>query len=118
MVEIGGRPILWHIMKHYLHHGKDDFLIACGYMGNFIKSYFLDQYSLGGNLKIDFGCDMVQRQESYAERWSVNLVDTGLATNTGGRLLRLKSWLSVNTIGPPLKPTRCLRGLLSSKEIP
>lgn len=97
MVEIGGRPVLWHIMKHFAHFGEDEFLIACGYMGEFIKGYFLDEYNLSGHLKIDFGRGMVQREESNTEDWSVNLVDTGLDTNTGGRLLRLKRWLDSGT---------------------
>jgi len=97
MVEIGGRPILWHIMKHYAHHGQDDFYVACGYMGDFIKSYFLDQYNLSGNLSIDFGRNMMKREEAEAENWKVNLIDTGLHTMTGGRLLRLKSHLDQGT---------------------
>lgn len=97
MVEIGGRPILWHIMKQYAAFGQDDFVIACGYKSDFIKNYFLDQYNLSGNLKIDFQRGMVQREESEAENWTVNLVDTGLLTSTGGRLLRLKSWLDKST---------------------
>lgn len=90
MVEIGGQPILWHIMKHYYHFGVDDFVIACGYMGNFIKSWFLDQHNLSGDLSIDFNKGMVQRAEADSEDWIVNLVDTGLKTNTGGRLRRLQ----------------------------
>ena len=97
MVEIGGRPILWHIMKQYASFGQDDFLIACGYKSDFIKNYFLDQYNLSGNLKIDFRRGMVQREESEVEDWTVNLVETGLHTNTGGRLLRLKPWLDRST---------------------
>lgn len=97
MVEIGGYPILWHIMKHYAHFGEDEFLIACGYLGDFIKSYFLAQYSLNGNLKIDFAREMVQQRERNCESWSVSLMDTGLSTNTGGRLLRLKRWLDSGT---------------------
>ena len=97
MVEIGGRPILWHIMKQYAAFGQDDFVIACGYKSDFIKNYFLDQYNLSGNLKIDFQRGMVHREESEAENWTVNLVDTGLLTSTGGRLLRLKSWLDKST---------------------
>ena len=97
MVEIGGRPILWHIMKHYAHHHFDDFHIALGYMGDFIKSYFLDRYNLTGNLSIDFANGDIRRTEAETERWSVNLVDTGSKTNTGGRLLRLKRWLSDST---------------------
>lgn len=97
MVEIGGRPILWHVMKSYARYGHDDFLIACGYMGDFIKKYFLDQFNVAGDLKIDFGRDMMQRSEPEAESWSVNLVDTGLHTMTGGRLLRLQNKLRRET---------------------
>jgi len=97
MVEIGDQPILWHVMKHYQHYGVDEFLIACGYMGDFIKSYFLDKHNLNGNLRIDFSRGMVQRAEAESEDWTVNLIDTGLSTNTGGRLLRLKEWLKDET---------------------
>lgn len=97
MVEIGGKPILWHIMKHFAHHGFDDFYIALGYMGDFIKSYFLDRVNLSGNLSIDFATGEIERTEAETERWSVNLVDTGLKTLTGGRLLRMKRWLSGGT---------------------
>ena len=97
MVEIGGRPILWHIMKHFAHHGQDDFHVACGYMGDFIKGYFLDQYNLAGNLSIDFGRNMMKRDEAEAENWKVTLTDTGLHTMTGGRLLRLKHHLDGGT---------------------
>lgn len=97
MVEIGGRPILWHIMKHYAHHGFDEFQIALGYMGDFIKDYFLDRYNLTGNLSIDFATGEIRRSEAETERWTVNLIETGLKTNTGGRLLRLKRWLSDST---------------------
>lgn len=97
MVEIGGRPILWHIMKHFAHHGQDEFNIACGYMGDFIKNYFLDQYNLSGDLSIDFGRNVVARKETEAESWRVNLFDTGIDTQTGGRLLRLKSRLDSGT---------------------
>lgn len=97
MVEIGGRPILWHIMKGFARYGHDDFLIACGYMGDVIKKYFLDQFNVAGDLKIDFGRDMMHRSEAEAESWSVNLVDTGVHTMTGGRLLRLQDKLHRET---------------------
>ncbi len=97
MVEIGGRPILWHIMKHFAHFGQDDFYVACGYMGDFIKSYFLDQYNLAGDLTLDFGRNMVHRAEKEVESWKVSLIDTGLNTMTGGRLLRLRSYLDRGT---------------------
>jgi len=97
MVEIGGRPILWHIMKHFAHFGQDDFYVACGYMGDFIKNYFLNQYNLAGDLTLDFGRNMVHRAETEVESWKVNLIDTGLNTMTGGRLLRLRSFLDRGT---------------------
>lgn len=97
MVEIGGKPILWHIMKHYAHYRCDDFYVACGYMGDFIKGYFLDRYNLTGNLSIDFAKNTIKRSDTEVERWNVNLVDTGLNTMTGGRLLRLRRWLSDGT---------------------
>lgn len=97
MVEIGDKPILWHIMKHYAHHGVDDFVIALGYLGDFIKSWFLDRHNLGGNLEIDFRHGKVNREAYDSEDWSVNLVETGQATMTGGRLLRLKERLDGET---------------------
>ncbi len=97
MVEIGGRPILWHIMKHFHHHGVEDFTIACGYMGEFIKSWFLDRHNISGDLCIDFRCGMVKRSEPETENWSVNMVETGLTTNTGGRLKRLQPHLENGT---------------------
>lgn len=97
MVEIGGKPILWHIMKHYAHHGCDDFFVALGYMGDFIKGYFLDRHNLNGNLTIDFAKGMVRRENADTEEWTVNLIDTGLHSLTGGRLLRMKRWLDGDT---------------------
>ena len=97
MVEIGGKPILWHIMKHFAHHGCDEFFVALGYMGDFIKSYFLDRYNLSGNLTIDFGRGMVQRAAQDSEDWKVNLIETGLHSMTGGRLRRLRDWLDGET---------------------
>lgn len=97
MVEIGGHPILWHIMKQYAQFGQNDFLIACGYKSGFIKNYFLEQHTLSGNLKIDFRRGMIHREESESENWTVNLIETGPLTNTGGRLLRLKPWLGKST---------------------
>ncbi len=97
MVEIGGKPILWHIMKHFAHHNCSDYVVALGYMGDFIKNYFLDQYNLKGNLTIDYGRNLVRRDVNDVEDWTVNLIETGTATNTGGRLLRLKSLLDSGT---------------------
>ncbi|MEK6299788.1 MAG: glucose-1-phosphate cytidylyltransferase [Acidobacteriota bacterium] len=94
MVEIGGRPILWHIMKHYAHHGFKEFFIALGYKGEIIKRYFLEYYSLNGNLTIDFKNGEILTRDKECEDWIVHLVETGLETNTGGRLKRLKDFLS------------------------
>lgn len=97
MVEIGGMPILWHLMKHYRRHGFRDFAVALGYMGNFIKSYFLERHQLSGHVSIDFATGSIERQESTVEDWKVHLVDTGVATQTGGRVRRLKPWLQGRT---------------------
>lgn len=101
MVEIGGKPILWHIMKHYLHHGFDDFVIALGYKGDYIKRYMLDYLSLNGNLRLDFPKRQVLNGNGNAtatlEDWQIELVDTGLETATGGRIKRLQPHLGKET---------------------
>lgn len=93
MVEIGGRPILWHIMKHYAHYGFNEFVIALGYKGELIKRYFLDYYLLNRSVTVNLGTGNVEIHQKHAEDWIVHLVDTGLHTMTGGRLLRLREWL-------------------------
>ena len=93
MVEIGGRPILWHIMKHYAHYGFSEFVVALGYRGEEIKRYFLDYYQLNGNVSIDLGTGQVEVNHEQIDDWKVHLVDTGLQTNTGGRVRRLHSLL-------------------------
>lgn len=97
MVEIGGRPILWHIMKHYAHYGFKEFFIALGYKGDMIKHYFLDYYRLNGNLTTHLANGKVEVQNNVSEDWIVNLIDTGLNTLTGGRIKRLESWLKDET---------------------
>jgi glucose-1-phosphate cytidylyltransferase len=97
MVEIGTQPILWHIMKHYAHHGFKEFLVALGYKGEVIKRYFLDCHSLGGNMTVDFASGRVLREVQQFEDWRVSLVDTGPGTMTGGRVRRLHSWLKDGT---------------------
>jgi glucose-1-phosphate cytidylyltransferase len=94
MVEIGGRPILWHIMKHYAKHGYKDFVIALGYKGEYIKKYMVDYANLSSNLTVDFKQARVLRHNGNGngfDDWRVDLVDTGLETATGGRIKRLKS---------------------------
>jgi len=97
MVEIGGRPILWHIMKHYAHHGFKDFFLALGYRGEIIKRFFLDYRTLSGSMTVDLAEGAVKAQDSDCEDWMVHLKDTGQETNTGGRIKRLKPWLKDGT---------------------
>jgi glucose-1-phosphate cytidylyltransferase len=97
MVEIGGQPILWHIMKHYAHFGFKEFCIAVGYRGEIIKRFFMDYHSLNGNISIDLQSGQVDMHESECEDWLVHLQNTGQDTNTGGRVKRLESQLSDGT---------------------
>jgi glucose-1-phosphate cytidylyltransferase len=103
MVEIGGRPILWHIMMHYAHHGFDEFVVALGYKGEHIKRYMVERCSLHGNLRVSVREGLVTRNGATAllddpnEDWTAELVDTGLDTQTGGRILRLRPFLGEST---------------------
>ena len=90
MVEIGGRPILWHIMNHYASYGFNDFVIALGYKGEVIKNYFLQYYALNHDFTIDLSDNSVSYLNEHTTNWRVSLVDTGAASMTGGRVLRLK----------------------------
>ena len=99
MVEIGGMPILYHIMKHYAHYGFSDFVVAVGYKGDYIKRYMVDYCSLSGDLRIDFANRSVlfgDRTEE-SEGWTVDIVETGQRTNTGGRIKRLAPHLGNDT---------------------
>ena len=91
MVEIGGYPILWHIMKRYHKFNINNFIIALGYKGDYIKNYFSNYQLKTNNLSIDFESSKLKYITNNTENWKVNLIDTGLNTMTGGRLLRLKS---------------------------
>lgn len=97
MIEIGGRPILWHIMKHYAHYGVKEFLIALGYRGEEVKRYFLDYINLNGSMTIQLSHGKVETIDKECEDWIVHLMDTGLFTNTGGRIKRLQPWLGEDT---------------------
>ena len=97
MVEIGGRPILWHIMMHYAKYGYTEFAIALGYKGEYIKRWFQDFGSLEGSLTVHTKSGEVTRHERNVPDWTVNLVDTGLQTLTGGRIKRLQPWLGEQT---------------------
>jgi glucose-1-phosphate cytidylyltransferase len=99
MVEIGHRPILWHILKIYSHYGFSDFLIALGYKGEQIKRYMTDYASLATDLTVDLGTGAVEAHErsEESEDWRVELIDTGRHTETGGRMLRLAPYLNGET---------------------
>ncbi len=93
MVEIGGRPILWHIMKSYSHYGVNDFVICCGYLGHKIKEYFLNYSYQNADLTVDLESGAVTIHQSNVEPWRVTLVDTGQDTLTGGRVGRIASYV-------------------------
>lgn len=97
MVEIGGRPILWHIMMHYAHYGFDDFAIALGYKGEVIKKYMVEYCSLNSNLTVQLRNGKVRTHDGYALDWTVDLIDTGAGTNTGGRIKRLAPYVGNQT---------------------
>ncbi len=93
MVEIGGMPILWHIMKIYAAHGLTDFVICCGYKGEIIKRYFLEFFHRSNDLTIDLAANKVEVRRAASEPWRVTLADTGLSSMTGGRLRRVAPYL-------------------------
>jgi glucose-1-phosphate cytidylyltransferase len=93
MVEIGGRPILWHIMNICSAQGIDEFFIALGYKGEVIKDYFLSFYAINNDISIDLSTGKTTIHDGNQPKWKVHLIDTGLYTQTGGRLKRLTSWL-------------------------
>ena len=93
MVEIGSRPILWHIMKHYAGYGHNAFVVALGYKGECIKKYFVDYCALESNLSVDLGSGQIDRYDGNHLDWSVELIDTGAATLTGGRIKRLQPYI-------------------------
>lgn len=97
MVEIGGYPILWHIMQHYAHYGHRDFVIGLGYKGEYIKKYFVDYCSLDGNVIVDFKTGRVVGNGGARPEWEVSLIETGIQTNTGGRIKRLQPFLGNET---------------------
>ncbi|MFT4768056.1 MAG: glucose-1-phosphate cytidylyltransferase [Glaciecola sp.] len=94
MVEIGGRPLLWHIMKLYSHYGIEDFVICCGYKGYMIKEYFANYFLHMSDVTFDLRNNSMHVHQKYAESWKVTLVDTGENTMTGGRLARVRDYLS------------------------
>jgi len=97
MVEIGGRPILWHIMKHYSHFGNNEFVIALGYKGEYIKKYMVDFCHFNSNLTVKLNNGDVKVHDGNKVDWTVELIDTGMSTLTGGRIKRLASYLNNGT---------------------
>jgi glucose-1-phosphate cytidylyltransferase len=93
MVEIGGKPILWHIMKIYSHYGYNEFVVCCGYKGYMIKEYFADYYLHNADLTVDLSDNSMHIHKSNAEAWKVTLVDTGAETLTGGRIKRIQKYI-------------------------
>src|SRR5690606_4298334 len=97
MVEVGGMPLLWHIMMYYHRYGYREFAIALGYKGEYIKRWFKDYGALDGSMTVRTATGDVTRHSSSVPDWSVDLVETGLHTLTGGRIKRLKEWLGDGT---------------------
>jgi len=97
MVEIGGYPILWHIMMHYSVYNHRDFIIALGYKGEVIKKYMVEYCSLTGDLDINIGTGEVKNRAAFRPNWNVSLIETGIKTNTGGRIKRLQPHIGDET---------------------
>jgi glucose-1-phosphate cytidylyltransferase len=93
MVEIGGKPILWHIMQHYGRYGFKEFFVALGYRGEVIKRFFVEHHTLSGDITVDLASGRATVTSPAAADWTVNLVETGEKTLTGGRILRLRRFL-------------------------
>lgn len=93
MVEIGGKPIIWHIMKTYAHYGYNEFVICLGYKGYMIKEYFMNYYMHNADVTVDIGNNTFEIHKTKSENFKVTLVDTGVRTNTAGRLKRIQPHL-------------------------
>jgi len=97
MVEVGGRPILWHIMKIYSSHGINDFIICCGYKGHVIKEYFANYFLYNSDMTFDINDNSMTVHQNNVEPWKVTLIDTGEGSLTGGRLRRVKDYIGDET---------------------
>lgn len=93
MVEIGGKPILWHIMKIYSSYGINDFIICCGYKGYFIKEYFYNYSLHNSDIEFDLKKNDFRLKNNNTEKWTINCIDTGASTQTGGRLKRIEKYI-------------------------
>jgi|TARA_B110000438_G_scaffold303669_1_gene366374 glucose-1-phosphate cytidylyltransferase len=96
LVEVGGKPILWHIMKIYSHYGINDFIICCGYKGSYIKEYFQNYYLRNSDVEFNLNKNETNIIKRGSEDWKITCVDTGDSTLTGGRLKRVKEYLNPN----------------------
>lgn len=94
MVEVGGKPILWHIMNTYSAHNMDEFVVALGYKQEVVKQYFLNFYALNTDISVDLANGKTTFHNGTQPNWKVHLIDTGLSTQTGGRVKRLQRWIS------------------------
>jgi glucose-1-phosphate cytidylyltransferase len=97
MVEIGGRPILWHIMRIYSHYGFNEFIICLGYKGHVIKEYFSDFFLHHSDITFDLGQNKMEVHNSASENWKITLVDTGKDSMTGGRIKRIEKYVNNST---------------------
>jgi glucose-1-phosphate cytidylyltransferase len=97
MVEIGGRPILWHIMHLYAHHGLNEFVVALGYKAEMIREYFLRYHQVSRDLTVRIADGSTKTYGASSEDWTLHLIDTGQASMTGGRIKRLKEWIGTET---------------------
>jgi len=97
MAEVGGKPLLWHIMNIYAHHGFNEFILALGYKAEVIKEYFLNFYAINNDLTLDLENGRTIVYEGKQPLWRIHLVDTGIETQTGGRIKRLKDWIGNET---------------------
>jgi len=93
MVEIGGKPIIWHIMKIYSHYGINDFVVCCGYKQYVIKEYFANYFRHNCDMTVDLSNNSVEIHTNHSEKWKVTMIDTGLKTMTGGRIKRIQPYI-------------------------
>lgn len=93
MIELGGKPILWHILKIYSHYGYHDFIICCGYKGYMIKEYFANYYQHHSDITVDLCFNKISYHKNHAEPWKITLVDTGLNTMTGSRIKKIRDYV-------------------------
>jgi glucose-1-phosphate cytidylyltransferase len=97
MIEIGGKPMLWHIMNIYASYGHDEFILALGYKAEVVKEYFLNFYAINNDITLDLEEGHTVVHEGNQPHWKIHLIDTGIATQTGGRIKRLKDWIGNET---------------------